>query len=46
MLSTMQGLVEYAMYVSQDGISIYGGNDVYQWKCACSLILPHGMIKN
>ena len=44
MLQTMQGLVEYAMYISQGGIPISGGDDVYQWICAWRLSLPHGLI--
>ena len=44
MLTTMQGLEEDAMYVSQGEIPIYGGDDVYQWSCDCFLSLPQVFI--
>ena len=31
MLTTIQGLVEYAMYVSQGEITMYGGYVAYQF---------------
>ena len=42
-IPTIQGLVEYAMYVSQDNIPMYGGDDVYQWILR-HLVLTHGII--
>ena len=44
MIPTMQGLVEDVMYVYQGEIPMSGVDDVYQWMCACRLILPRSLI--
>ena len=45
MIPIMQGLVKDAIYVSQGGIKISGGDAAYQWNCSWRMSLPTGMIK-
>ena len=44
MLPTMQGLVEYAMYVSRGGLPMSVRDTEYQWIFTWRPSSPHGLI--